>query len=87
MKATAPYGSWSSPLGAEQVAGASVRYSMPRCSGAADYWIEGRPEEGGRQVIVRFEAGPSRDLTAPDENARSTVHEYGGGDYVVGEEQ
>jgi len=60
---------------------------MPRCAGADDYWIEGRPAEAGRQVLVRSRSGKLSDLTPVGLNARSTVHEYGGGDYVVAGER
>jgi len=48
------------------------------------YWIEMRPTEGGRSVIVRRDAtGVVNDVTPPPFNARTLVHEYGGGDYTV----
>ncbi|TMK88333.1 MAG: S9 family peptidase, partial [Actinobacteria bacterium] len=48
------------------------------------YWLEGRPSEGGRQVVVRWAPGdgPS-DAVGEGWSARTTVHEYGGGAYVV----
>ena len=43
-----------------------------------------RPSEGGRQVIVRRTAGgETTDINPPDFNARTRVHEYGGGDYLA----
>jgi dipeptidyl aminopeptidase/acylaminoacyl peptidase len=58
--------------------------SQPRLAGDDVYWIEMRPSEGGRQVIVRRSAnGDTTDINPPDFNARTRVHEYGGGDYVV----
>jgi dipeptidyl aminopeptidase/acylaminoacyl peptidase len=43
-----------------------------------------RPTEGGRSVIVkRDSAGIITDITPPAFNARTRVHEYGGGDYAV----
>ena len=57
---------------------------MTAIDGHDTYWIEGRASEGGRNVIVRRAAdGTSADLTPPSFNARTSVHEYGGGDYVV----
>jgi dipeptidyl aminopeptidase/acylaminoacyl peptidase len=48
------------------------------------YWLEGRPAEGGRHAIVRRAAdGDVRDVTPSDFNARTRVHEYGGGSFVV----
>ena len=51
--------------------------------GDAVYWIEGRPAEGGRNVLVRSVAGAARDVTPAGFNSRSRVHEYGGGSYLV----
>ena len=56
MATTAPYGSWSSPISAELVAAGGVSLDEVRVAGPAVCWIEGRPLEGGRQVICA--AGP-----------------------------
>jgi dipeptidyl aminopeptidase/acylaminoacyl peptidase len=48
------------------------------------YWVEIRPTESGRSVIVKRDAhGVVTDITPPPFNARTRVHEYGGGDYAV----
>jgi dipeptidyl aminopeptidase/acylaminoacyl peptidase len=48
------------------------------------YWLEGRPAEGGRGVIVRRTPdGETNDVTPPGFNVRTRVHEYGGGAYLV----
>ena len=48
------------------------------------YWIELRPKESGRNVIVkRSPSGANVDVTPPPFNARTRVHEYGGGEYLV----
>lgn len=47
-------------------------------------WLETRPAEEGRSVVVRRAAGGrTRDLTPPGFNARTLVHEYGGGAALV----
>jgi dipeptidyl aminopeptidase/acylaminoacyl peptidase len=80
----APYGSWRSPITAELVAGKSTRLSEPWIDGDDTYWIEGRPLEGGRNVVVRRErSGALADITPPGYNVRTLVHEYGGGAYLV----
>src|SRR5205823_856276 len=54
--------------------------------GADTYWLELRPAEGGRYVLVRRTAdGQTADLTPPPFNVRTRVHEYGGGAYTVGD--
>ncbi len=82
--ATAPYGSWRSPIGAAQIAAGAVPLRLVQTDGDDVYWIEGRPREGGRNVVVRRDAsGRTTDLTPSGMNARTRVHEYGGGDYCV----
>jgi dipeptidyl aminopeptidase/acylaminoacyl peptidase len=84
LAGVAPYGAWPSPLGAEQVAAASTRIASPRGGGERVHWLEGRPAEGGRVVVVRSAPGePPGDLTPPGFSVRSRVHEYGGGAYAV----
>src|SRR5262245_4314018 len=81
----APYGSWKSPITADVVAAGEVGLEQIRLDGGDDiYWIERRSKEGGRKVIVRRSAdGQLADATPVGFNARTRVHEYGGGDYVV----
>lgn len=80
----APYGSWKSPISADLVSGAEIGLEQIRIDGGDIYWIERRPQEGGRKVIVRRLAnGTVADVTPAGFNARNRVHEYGGGDYAV----
>lgn len=81
---TAPYGSWKSPITSESIVGGSIGLTQPLIDGDDIYWIEMRPTEGGRNIIVRRDsAGAVHDLTPKGFNARTRVHEYGGGDYTV----
>ena len=80
----APYGSWKSPITSELIVTGSVGLFQPALDGDDVYWMEMRPSEGGRSVIVRRSGdGRTEDVTPPRFNARTRVHEYGGGDYVV----
>lgn len=81
----APYGFWRSPITAELVAQGGLRFSEVRSEpGGAIYWIEGRPLEKGRNVVVRRDAeGRRRDVTPAEFNARTRIHEYGGGAFAV----
>ena len=80
----APYGSWKSPITADVVAGGEVGLEQVRLDGDDVYWIERRSQEGGRKVIIRRSPdGRVTDVTPPPLNARTRVHEYGGGDYAV----
>src|SRR6266545_4376566 len=83
----APYGSWRSPITADLIASATIGLGSPRLVGADVYWQEGRPMEGGRNVIVRRSPdGTTQDINPPPFNARTRVHEYGGGDYAVADD-
>jgi len=76
----APYGSWKSPIGASLVASAGVRLDALQADGPDLYWLEGRPTEGGRNVLVRHGAGA---VTPEGFNVRTRAHEYGGGACTV----
>ena len=80
----APYGSWKSPITSDLIVEGSVGLGQPSFDGDDIYWLELRPKESGRNVIVkRTTGGASVDLNQPPFNARTRVHEYGGGDYLV----
>ncbi len=80
----APYGSWKSPITSDLIVEGSVGLSQPTFDGEDIYWVELRPKEGGRNVIVRRTPdGVCTDVTPSSFNARTRVHEYGGGDYLV----
>src|SRR6266576_862064 len=50
---TAPYGSWKSPITSDLIVKESIGLGQVKMDGDDIYWIEMRPSEGGRQVIVR----------------------------------
>jgi len=78
------YGSWCSPITAELVARHSVRFGDLQVDGGVLYWIESRPAELGRSVIVQHtQDGRTRDVIQAPFSARSRVHEYGGGALTV----
>lgn len=83
---TNAYGSWESPITAELIVQETISLSQPRFDNQNIYWIEMRPKEGGRNVIVkRCGDGAIFDITPAEFNARTKAHEYGGGDYIVHE--
>ncbi|MGA2836169.1 MAG: prolyl oligopeptidase family serine peptidase [Acidimicrobiales bacterium] len=81
-------GWWPSPWSAAQVAAGKVSRGGLQSDGGSVYWCEGRPAEGGRQVVVGIDpdagqgSGPV-DVTPPGVSVRSRVHEYGGGSATV----
>jgi dipeptidyl aminopeptidase/acylaminoacyl peptidase len=78
------FGTWPSPITAQTVAAQGIRLSSVAIDGDDVYWVEGRPQEGGRNALVRRRAdGRIEDVTPTDFNVRTRVHEYGGGAYVV----
>jgi dipeptidyl aminopeptidase/acylaminoacyl peptidase len=83
-KLIADYGNWPSPITPTSlVEGVRSIGSVQYDSGFV-YWLESRPEEAGRQTIMRWhqDSGVQEILPAPF-NARSRVHEYGGTSYAV----
>ncbi len=80
----APYGSWKSPVTSDLIVQSSIGLSGLTVDGEDLYWLEMRPNEGGRYALVRRTPDGEREdvMTAPW-NARTRVHEYGGGSYIV----
>src|SRR2546429_1873371 len=79
-----PYGSWRSAVTADAIVAGVVGLSQIQLDGDDIYWVEGRPADAGRYVIVRRGPdGSSTDITPPEYNARTRVHEYGGGAYLA----
>src|ERR1051325_11169025 len=82
----APYGSWKSPITSDLIVTATVGLGQIALDGEETYWVELRPSEGGRNCVVRrAPGGKISDVTPPEFNARTRVHEYGGGDFAVRE--
>lgn len=80
----APFGSWASPFRIERLTDRVVFLSEARGIDGVRWWLEGRPDEGGRQVLIRRDAdGTQTRMTPEGFNARSRVHEYGGGATLV----
>ncbi|MCA0179150.1 MAG: prolyl oligopeptidase family serine peptidase [Actinobacteria bacterium] len=80
-----PFGTWPSPITTASLTASEARLDDVAVDGADTYWIEGRPWEGGRCVLVRHDGatGATVDVTPAPWNVRSRVHEYGGGPYAV----
>ncbi len=82
-------GSWDSPIGSADLVRGALRLSAPRLVDGNLFWLEGRPSEGGRQVVMTGALSRSGGLGNLQEaspggvNVRTRVHEYGGGEYAV----
>jgi dipeptidyl aminopeptidase/acylaminoacyl peptidase len=84
VKAVSPYGSWASPITTDIILAGGLSFSEIRVDGDDVYWLEGRPAEAGRSVVVRRSIdGQEHDQIPAGFNARTGVHEYGGGVYAV----
>jgi len=85
MPTVAPYGSWRSPIDPTVVATAGRRLAAAQLAGdGAVWWAEGRPAEGGRVVLMRRPPGGEPEAVTPEgRNARTRVHEYGGGAWTL----
>jgi dipeptidyl aminopeptidase/acylaminoacyl peptidase len=80
----APYGSWKSPVTSDLIVSESITLGQPMLDGDDIYWIEARPQEKGRCVIVKWTPdGATADVNPPPFNARTRVHEYGGAGYLA----
>ena len=80
----APYGAWSSPLEISRLTDDVRFFAETRAVDGVRWWLEGRPEESGRQVLVRRDPdGTITRLTPEGFNVRSRVHEYGGAASLV----
>jgi dipeptidyl aminopeptidase/acylaminoacyl peptidase len=81
---SAPFGTWVSPITPALAASGAIRLSAPTIDGDHLYWLEGRPLDGGRTVLVcRRADGRTVDVTPAGFQVRTRVHEYGGGAFVV----
>lgn len=79
-----PYGSWRSPITADLIVAGTVGLGQVALDGEDVYWVETRPQEQGRYVIVRRATDDTpKDVTPLPFNARTLVHEYGGGSFTV----
>ena len=83
MTTTAPYGAWVSAIDAAQVVAKTRSFAEIRRDGDDLYWLEMRPAEGGRQVLMRSSGAETTEVLGPETNARTLVHEYGGAAYLV----
>jgi dipeptidyl aminopeptidase/acylaminoacyl peptidase len=84
MSTARPFGTWASPITAPVAASQGLRLAAPVVDGDDIYWLEARPAEGGRNVVVRCDAaGVVQEVTPTGFNVRSRVHEYGGASFVV----
>ena len=84
MKISKPFGTWSSDITAKTASKALIELSDIQSFDGNLYWIEYRPHENGRSVIVTMDKfGAISDMFASPFSHGSKVHEYGGIAYTV----
>jgi dipeptidyl aminopeptidase/acylaminoacyl peptidase len=83
----APYGSWPSPITSSLIAEESIGFGEVKLDGNDVYWLEVRPRDHGRWVVVRraLAGGKATDLIRSPFSARTRAHEYGGGAWTISE--
>ena len=82
----APFGSWKSPITSELIVSQNIGLGGVATDGDDIYWLEIRPTEKGRNVLVKYNPdGEAIELTPASYNVRSRVHEYGGGAFLIAE--
>lgn len=81
------YGSWKSPITSDLIVTETISLSDVSFDMNDVFWLEGRPSERGRNVLVKQSSdGEMREITPQPYNIRTRVHEYGGGSYLVTDE-
>ena len=84
QRTTAPYGSWASPITARLIAESGIALGWLQAAAGQLFWVEMRPLEDGRSVLVRRSLGGDVvDVVPATSNSRTLVQEYGGGIYAL----
>ncbi|PYY36428.1 prolyl oligopeptidase family serine peptidase [Curtobacterium sp. MCBD17_030] len=85
---TTPYGSWISPITATDLAATGHPVWGATWVGDDVWWLELRVDDGGRFAVRRRGAdGQPVDVLPHPWDARTRVHEYGGGAWAVTEQR
>jgi dipeptidyl aminopeptidase/acylaminoacyl peptidase len=80
----ASYGSWASPITARLIAESGIALGWLQAAAGQLFWVEMRPLENGRSVLVRRTAdGDIVDVVPATSDSRTLVQEYGGGVYAL----
>ncbi|HEX3781180.1 MAG TPA: prolyl oligopeptidase family serine peptidase [Pseudonocardiaceae bacterium] len=84
MVKIAPYGTWTSPITAADVAATGGGPSWLDMHGTDIWWAESRPDESGRLALCRHQPGIGvSEVLGQPWNVRNRVHEYGGRPWTI----
>ena len=84
MPETRSYLEWEPFLTPEEIFVDYLGLSNLKVVGTTLYWLELRPAEKGRIVLVRHDGiDKQTDITPKDYYIRTRVHEYGGPAYII----
>ncbi|HEY9771772.1 MAG TPA: prolyl oligopeptidase family serine peptidase [Coleofasciculaceae cyanobacterium] len=79
----AAFGSWKSPITSNLIVSQTIGIGGIAVEGEKIYWVENRPQEQGRNLIVGYHNQHEQNITPAPFSVRSKIHEYGGGAFVV----
>ncbi len=80
----APFGAWKSPITSDLIVSEVIGIGGGALDGDDLYWVESHPSDGGRSVIMRRAPdGQVSEVVGAPYYARTLVHEYGGGAWLV----
>ena len=86
-KVIKPFGTWPSDISAEMITRAAPGLNHLHSSADKLFWVESRPWEAGRNVIMRRDSnGSITDLLPAPFSHYSRVHEYGGMAYALNDD-
>lgn len=78
------FGSWKSPITSDLIVSQTIGLGDVAIDNSSIYWLESRPMEKGRRVLVKLnDDGTTSDITPQSFNIKTRVHEYGGGAYLI----
>ena len=80
MPQTSPYGSWKSPITSDLIVSETIGLGQIALDGDDIYWVESRPSEAGRNVLVRRDSrGKTADVTPPLDSSSDLPSATGSG--------
>ena len=80
----ASFGSWKSPITSDLIVSKTISIDSIALDRHNIYWLEKRPQEKGRNLIVgHFPDRGTEDITPQPFSVRTKIHEYGGGAYTI----